>query len=269
TRSRSWTRSRCRRPRPSSRCRASRPPAPSRPSPRKPAMFDDPRDVLWLIPALPLAASVLTAFLGPAVLRRHSHWPCIVRAVPSSLLSSVVLGAVRGLPLPDEGRRRQVVDASGPGGDHVIHTYYTWFAFGEVDVGFTLRADGLTAIMLVTVTFVGSLIAIYSAGYMHGDPGYARYFAEIALVLFAMTGLVVADNFSPLYAFWEGVGLCSYLLIGFWFTRPSAADAARKAFLVTRLGDVGFFIGILLLWSSLGYNLQFDRVFTAAAAQDE
>src|SRR5207253_9346388 len=116
-----------------------------------------------------------------------------------------------------------------------------------VDVGFTLRADALTAVMLVTVTFIGSLIAIYSAGYMHGDPGYARFFAEISLFIFSMTGLVLADNFLLLYAFWEGVGLCSYLLIGFWFTRPSAAAAAKKAFLVTRLGDLGFFIAVLMI----------------------
>src|SRR3989442_11746221 len=103
--------------------------------------------------------------------------------------------------------------------------------------------------MLVTVTFVGTLIAIYSVGYMHHDPGYPRYFAEISLFLFSMTGLVLADNFILLYAFWEGVGLCSYLLIGFWFAKPSAAAAARKAFLVTRLGDVGLFVGILLLWT--------------------
>src|SRR5213079_1261250 len=84
---------------------------------------------------------------------------------------------------------------------------------------------------------------------MHDDPGYPRFFAEIALFIFSMTGLVLANNFFVLYAFWEGVGLCSYLLIGFWFNKPSAAAAARKAFLVTRIGDVGFFLGILLLWA--------------------
>ena len=119
---------------------------------------------------------------------------------------------------------------------------------GAVNVDFGLRADALTAIMLVMVTFIGTLIAIYSVGYMHGDPGYPRFFAEVSLFIFSMTLLVLADNFILLYAGWEGVGLCSYLLIGFWFTKPSAADAARKAFLVTRIGDVGLFLGILLLW---------------------
>src|SRR5439155_1039924 len=129
------------------------------------------------------------------------------------------------------------------GNETRIAPYYVWFQTGNVDVGFTLRADALTAIMLVTVTFISSVIAIYSAGYMHGDPGYARYFAEIALFIFSMTGLVMADNLLVLYAFWEGVGLCSYLLIGFWFTKPAAAAAARKAFLVTRIGDLGFILG--------------------------
>src|SRR5205085_796612 len=120
---------------------------------------------------------------------------------------------------------------------------------------------------LVTVTFIGTLIAIYSAGYMHGDRGYARYFAEISLFIFSMTGLVLADNFLLLYAFWEGVGLCSYLLIGFWFTKPSAADAARKAFLVTRLGDLGFLLGIILLWITFGHKLDYDSVFSQASAE--
>ncbi len=200
---------------------------------------------LWLIPCLPLAASVVTAFLGPRLLRGQSHWPCILAGALSCALSVMVLSAVAG----------------GPEKAEALHTYYTWFQFGGVDVGFSLRADALTAVMLTTVTFIGTLIAIYSAGYMHGDPGFARFFAEVALFIFSMTGLVLADNFLLLYAFWEGVGLCSYLLIGFWFTRPSAAAAARKAFLVTRLGDLGFILGIILLWIIAGHHLDYDTVF--------
>src|SRR5262249_26019045 len=125
---------------------------------------------------------------------------------------------------------------------------------------FTLQADHLTAFMLLLVTFVGSLIAIYSIGYMHGDPGYPRFFAEIALFIFSMTGLVLANNLIVLYAFWEGVGVCSYLLIGFWFEKPSAAAAARKAFLVTRLGDLGLFFGLMVLWVASGYSLDYKTV---------
>jgi NADH-quinone oxidoreductase subunit L len=205
---------------------------------------------VWLIPALPLAAAVLTAliaFFGRGAIRQQAHWPCILGAVAACVLSFAVF-----FNMPQ----------AAP------HHYYPWFQVGEqvgeVDVGFDLRLDSLTVVMLLTVTFVGSLIAIYSAGYMHGDEGYPRFFAEVALFIFSMTGLVLADNFILLYAFWEGVGLCSYLLIGFWFTRPSAADAARKAFLVTRLGDIGFFLGILLLWAALGNHLDYFNVFHAA-----
>lgn len=206
-------------------------------------MFGNPAEYLWMIPAFPLLVAALTALLGPKLLRGQSHWLCILGAVASCVLSFSLLMTVNS------------------GAEFASVTkYFTWFQAGDVDIGFTLRADGLSAIMLVTVTFIGSLIAIYSVGYMHDDPGYPRFFAEISLFLFAMTGLVLADNFILLYAFWEGVGLCSYLLIGFWFTKPSAAAAARKAFLVTRIGDVGFFIGILLLWYHAG-SLNFQEAF--------
>src|SRR5437773_2014244 len=241
--SRTWSRRsmtcRCRRRRRRNRCRTCRSPVRS---PRilrtRRAMFEDPRPYLWLIPALPLLGGVLTAALGPRWLRQHSHWPCILGALGACFFSVLTLIAV-GHGFPE----------AAPDG---FRTYSTWFQAGDVSVGFSLRADGLTAVMLVTVTFIGSLIAIYSVGYMHGDPGYSRFFAEVSLFLFSMTGLVLANNFILLYAFWEGVGLCSYLLIGFWFARPSAAAAARKAFLVTRLGDIGLFLGILLLWVSTG-----------------
>jgi proton-translocating NADH-quinone oxidoreductase chain L len=206
---------------------------------------------VWLIPVLSLAAAVLTtllAFFVRGPLRQQAHWPCIVGAVGACVLSVIVF-----LNMPPAAHEY----------------YYPWFKAGAVDVGFHLRVDSLTVVMLLTVTFVGSLIAIYAAGYMHGDEGYPRFFAEVALFIFSMTGLVLASNFLLLYAFWEGVGVCSYLLIGFWFTKPSAADAARKAFLVTRLGDVGLLLGILLLWAWLpGNHLDFDSVFRNAEGKD-
>src|SRR5205085_1381733 len=113
----------------------------------------------------------------------------------------------------------------------------------------------------------GTWIAIYSAGYMHDDPGYARYFAVFSGFLFSMCGLVLTDNLLVLYGFWEGVGLCSYLLIGFWYAKPAAAAAARKAFLVTRLGDVGLFLGILLLWAGFDYSIEFQSNFDAIRHQ--
>jgi NADH-quinone oxidoreductase subunit L len=217
---------------------------------------------LWLIPFLPLAASVLIAFLGPGFLRKNSHWPCIAAVAVSCALSIAVAVSIASA-------RSQTSNPAGPAAapEQVatqVTTYYRWFQAGTLDIGFTLRADGLSAIMLMVVTFVGGLIAIYAIGYMRGDEGYPRFFAEISLFIFSMTGLVLADNFLLLYAFWEGVGLCSYLLIGFWFARPSAAAAARKAFLVTRLGDTGFAIGILMLWSTFG-RLDYDGVFPHAS----
>jgi NADH-quinone oxidoreductase subunit L len=207
--------------------------------------MSEPGAYLWLIPGLPLGAAAIIALVGPRLLGRHSHWPCILAVIGSCLLSFFVLEAVHE-------------------GVETVRTYYTWFQVEKVNVGVTLQADALTAFMLLVVTFVGSLIAIYSAGYMHGDPGYPRYFAEIALFIFSMTGLVLADNFLLLYAFWEGVGLCSYLLIGFWFAKPSAAAAARKAFLVTRIGDAAMILGIILVGLTFG-TLDFGPVFASVA----
>jgi NADH-quinone oxidoreductase subunit L len=217
---------------------------------------------LWMIPALPLAACVVTAFFGPRLLRGFSHWPCILAGAGAFVLSALVFLAVYGQEHAAESTSPLIAQSARA---YESTTYYTWFRVGfpqhqGVDVGFSLRADALSAMMLVMITFVGTFIAIYSAGYMHGDPGYARFFAEMALFLFMMTLLVLADNFLVLYAGWEGVGLCSYLLIGFWFTKPSAADAARKAFLVTRLGDVGLALGIFLLWWAFGHHLDYEAV---------
>lgn len=223
--------------------------------------MSSPADYLWLIPGLPLLAAVVTAFLGPKILKGQSHWPAVLGAVGACALSFWVFFTLRTDPTP-----------------LTCWTGEPWFRAGLLRVDAGLRADTLTSLMLLTVTFVGSLIVIYAIGYMHGDPGYPRFFAVVALFLFSMTGLVLADNLVLLYAFWEGVGVCSYLLIGFWFAKPSAAAAARKAFLVTRLGDVGFLIGILVLWTGFvdpndpGRNLfsvDFTDVFASAASQNK
>ena len=123
---------------------------------------------------------------------------------------------------------------------------------GGLTIHLGLILDSLTAVMLLVVTIVSLMVQIYSQGYMKGDPGYHRYFAAMSLFTASMLGLVLADNLLFVYVFWEMVGLCSYLLIGFWFHRPSAADAAKKAFIVTRLGDFGFLAAILLLYFNTG-----------------
>lgn len=216
---------------------------------------------LWLIPTLPLIGSALIAFLGNRWLREHSHWPCVIACVGSFLLSALAF-----LSVYSQGH--------GGHGEHDgeatrVAVYYPWITINSktphdsLDLGFALRADALSTMMLVMITFISSLIAIYAIGYMHDDPGYPRFFAEVALFVFSMTLLVLGDNLLLLYAGWEGVGLCSYLLIGFWFTKPSAADAARKAFLVTRIGDVGLLIGIVLLWFHCG-ALDYNTIFAHA-----
>jgi proton-translocating NADH-quinone oxidoreductase chain L len=217
--------------------------------------MSDVRPYLWLIPALPLAACVVTTFLGPRLLRRRSHWPCILAAAGACILAILVFLSVY----------HSVEAEGGDAGPKAVEVYYSWLKVGDagagrgVDAGFTLRADALSVMMVVMVTIVSTLIVIYSVGYMDGDEGYARFFAEMALFIFMMNTLVLADNFVLLYLGWEGVGLCSYLLIGFWFTKPSAAAAANKAFLVTRLGDMGMLLGILLLWSHFGHHLEYTK----------
>ena len=208
---------------------------------------------LWLVPGLPLLASAIIAFLGPRWLRGNSHWPCIGAIAGSFVLSALVFASVYGAATEGSHPAAIVYD-------------YPWIEAGKAHVSFTLRADALSAMMLVMITFIATFIAIYSAGYMHGDPGYPRFFAEIALFVFSMTMLVLADNFILLFLGWEGVGLCSYLLIGFWYQKPAAADAARKAFLVTRIGDVGMFLGILLLWKAYD-TFEYGPIFEAISQQ--
>jgi len=127
-----------------------------------------------------------------------------------------------------------------------------WLSVGKLDIHFGMHFDSLSLLMLLIVTGVGSAIHIYSIGYMKGDPSYGRFFACLSLFTFSMLGIVLSDNFLQMFIFWELVGTSSYLLIGFWFTRPSAANAAKKAFLTNRLGDFGFLTGIILAWSMTG-----------------
>src|ERR1051326_7583922 len=132
---------------------------------------------------------------------------------------------------------------------HPIH----WLVIGNtVNIEFGMTTDALAMLMLLVVTGVGSAIHIYSLGYMKGDPGFSRFFACMSLFTFSMLGIVLANNFIQMFIFWELVGVSSYLLIGFWFEKPSAAEAGKKAFLVNRIGDFGMMLGILLLWSHAG-----------------
>ena len=124
-----------------------------------------------------------------------------------------------------------------------------WISLGNVTFSMGFYLDSVTVIMLIVVTLVSSLVHIFSIGYMHGDPRYPRFFAFLSLFSFSMLFLVVSDNLLGIYIGWELVGLCSYLLIGFWFEKDSAANACKKAFLTTRVGDVGMFIGMMMLFT--------------------
>ena len=141
-----------------------------------------------------------------------------------------------------------------------------WLTSGNLNLSWGIRVDTLTAVMLVVVTSVSSLVHVYSIGYMHNDPHRQRFFAYLSLFTFAMLMLVTADNFMQMFFGWEGVGLASYLLIGFWYHKPSANAAAIKAFVVNRVGDFGFALGIFAIFFIFG-SMDFDTVFAAAKSQ--
>jgi NADH-quinone oxidoreductase subunit L len=144
----------------------------------------------------------------------------------------------------------------------------TWLVVGDFQVDFGVRVDLLSTLMMLVVTGVASAIHIYSWGYMHDDPGFSRFFAYLSLFTFSMLGIVLASNFLELFIFWELVGVSSYLLIGFWFERPAAADAGKKAFLTNRLGDFGFLLGILTVWATLR-SLNFGTLEQAVRADPQ
>lgn len=194
--------------------------------------------VMWLIPLAPMAAAIVTALLGPKGLREKSHLPCWFGLAVAVVCAYVLLFSI----VPSGFGEHESKAVVAPG--------YQWIDVGGLNVRVELRADAMTAIMLSMVTAVSLLVAVFAAGYMHGDPGYARFFACFSLFVFSMCMLVLSSSFLLLFVFWEGVGLCSYLLIGFWFQKPSAAAAAKKAFVVNRIGDFGFLIGIFLIWTT-------------------
>ncbi len=197
--------------------------------------------LLWLVPLLPLLAFGLIIFFGRR-LPGQGAYVAIGAMLGAAVLSLVLFARVLG--------------------GAALHSTVNWLLLGDTALALGLRVDPLTAVMLLVVTVVGSMIFIYSVGYMHGDPRYPRFFAYLSLFAASMLLLVLADNFLFLYVGWELVGLCSYLLIGFWFERPAAARASMKAFITTRIGDVFMFVGILLIFFNLR-TLGFAETFEA------
>jgi NADH-quinone oxidoreductase subunit L len=205
---------------------------------------------LWLIPVFPLVGFLLNGIFG----RRFSKTAVNVIAIGSVVLSFLwVLKTLFAL-----------------GDLYTAHTeqYFTWIQSGILNVGFDFTVDRLTAVMLLVVTGVGSLIHIYSIGYMAHEGGYYRFFAYLNLFMFFMLTLVLAANYLVMFVGWEGVGLCSYLLIGFYFDKQSATSAGNKAFIVNRIGDFGFSLAMFLIVVNFG-SLDFGVVFTSVAGHSE
>lgn len=205
---------------------------------------------------LPLIGALIAGLLGRQIGHRPSEF-----ITTGLLLIAAVLSWYVFIPVAfGDG----LVGAVGDGHAAVLKVeVMRWIQVGDMDLRWTLRVDTLTAIMLVVVNTVSALVHLYSIGYMHEDPHRSRFFAYLSLFTFAMLMLVTADNFLQMFFGWEGVGLASYLLIGFWYTRPSATAAAMKAFIVNRVGDFGFALGIFGAFMVLGH-IDFDSAFTAA-----
>src|SRR5213080_450514 len=202
-------------------------------------------DVLWLVPALPLLGSAINGLLG--------------KRLPKPVISLVACGSVGVSFLVAAGLVLSLIQRP-PEERHVVQTLFTWIAAGDFVANAEFLLDPLSAGMILVVTGVGFLIHVYSIGYMHAEDGYYRFFSYLNLFMFSMLVLVLASNFLLMFVGWEGVGLCSYLLIGYYFDRKSAGDAGKKAFIVNRIGDVGFILGILLIFATFG-SMEFDGVF--------
>lgn len=198
-------------------------------------------DKYVLIPLLPLIAFFVNIIFGRNIIRDKAHWVSTLAVVSSWMISVITLS--------------EVVN-----GKIINKDIYKWIISGDFSVTVGFLIDQLTSVMLIVVTTVSSLVHVYSIGYMHGDRGYYRFFSYLSLFTFSMLMLVMANNFLQLYFGWEAVGLCSYLLIGFWYEKKSASDAGKKAFIVNRFGDFGFGLGVILVFLTFG-TLHYAPVF--------
>ncbi len=201
--------------------------------------------LVWLVPVLPLLGVLINGLFGRTLIREKAHLVAVAAAGLSCLVALLVF-----LDVVLRGAR-------------LDWDVYTWMAAGDFRVSVGFLVDPLSAVMMLTVTFVGFVIHVYSIGYMHDDPGYPRFFTYMNLFMFAMLMLVLANNYLVLFLGWEGVGLCSYLLIGYWYEKHSATTAGNKAFIVNRIGDFGFLLGLFLLWTTFG-TLHYREIFARA-----
>jgi NADH-quinone oxidoreductase subunit L len=204
---------------------------------------------LWLIAALPLAGAAVNLFAGKR-LGRLAGWVGSLTVIGSFVIS--VSAVVALVARPGEDRL-------------VVQHLFDWIHVGAFTVGADLRLDALSATMILVVTGIGALIHVYAMGYMAGDPRYGRFFSYMNLFVFFMLMLVLGENYLVLYLGWEGVGLCSYLLIGFWFEKLENAEAAKKAFITTRIGDSLMFVGLALIVAQF-HTLDFQAIFGSAGS---
>jgi NADH-quinone oxidoreductase subunit L len=204
-------------------------------------------DLLWLVIALPLAGAVFLHFFG-----RRLGEPLSGLLATAAVGGAFLVAAIAAVPFfQGEGESHRIV---------------LWEWMPAIGASFELQWDPLAALMTLVVTGVGALIHLYSIGYMHGDQRFSRFFTYLNLFAASMLTLVLAGNFAMLFMGWELVGLCSYLLISFWFTRPSAAAAGKKAFVVNRLGDFGFMVGLMVIFATF-HTLSFDGIFERASTE--
>ncbi len=192
---------------------------------------------IWLIPLLPLTGAMVNLLIGSRLPRPVTHTIAIGTIATSFVLSVIAYLHIVSLP---------------PGQRQFIDTVYTWIGLQGFRVGLSFLVDPLSVVMALIVSGVGSVIHLYSVGYMHGDKRYSRYFGFLNLFAFAMLLLVLSNSILLMFVGWEGVGLCSYLLIGFWFEKIENAKAGMKAFVVNRIGDFGFIVGFMLLFTAVG-----------------
>ena len=196
--------------------------------------------LIWLVPVLPLVGVVINGIFGRWT-RARAH---LLGVGTTGLSFLIALG----------------IFLQTLGGETLNWDVYSWVPVGEFHATVGFQVDPLSGVMMLVVTFVGFLIHVYSVGYMHGDPGYARFFTYLNLFMTSMLILVLANNYLLMFMGWEGVGLCSYLLIGFWYQKKSASDAGKKAFVVNRIGDAGFLLGLFLIWQTFG-SLHYADIF--------
>ncbi|WP_067821132.1 NADH-quinone oxidoreductase subunit L [Nocardia inohanensis] len=214
--------------------------------------MDTAQMMLWLLPALPLGGAVFLLLVGKYT-DKWGHWVASLLALASF---GVAVWAFTEMLGRSDAKRA------------VHYSLFDWVPVSGLKVDFAFQLDQLSMCFALLITGVGSLIHIYSIGYMSHDPGRRRFFAYLNLFLAAMLVLVLADNYLVLYLGWEGVGLASYLLIGFWYEKPSAATAAKKAFVVNRVGDMGLAIGLMVMFATFG-SIDFQTVFGAASQASE